>query len=380
MGFNRLTRLTRFTPSGLGVLAGAMASFVGWQLWHYQELAVLAVLGTGVLIVALLDARRKVQLGILRRPLAHRIARGDELVVQYEFANATTRRSISATVIDRFQADLEEIRIPSIPAQRRDSGQMTFQSRRRGEHPVGPARVRRTDGFGLINVERTVPGEVSVLVHPRIYDLSAHSGALRIITDDATVRRRTTDPHAGFQSLRNYVDGDDPRLIHWPTTARTGTLMVREFVEVRRPEFVVVIDTAVGSASDEDFEEVVDVGASIAAFALGVGIGVVLRTTARDRPGSLRPITSAASVLDVLTPLQQSDGPDAVSIPSLFTKGLHSSVVIVTGPKGPSTTPGDMRHFRVVRIGHGAALSTPGVRSLSAENAADFAVKWARWV
>ncbi len=64
---------------------------------------------------------------------------------------------------------------------------------------------------------------------------------------------------SGFVSMREYVAGDDPRMIHWPTTARTGTLMVREHVEVRRPEFTVVLDTAPSVGTPDDFEEAVDV-------------------------------------------------------------------------------------------------------------------------
>ena len=99
------------------------------------------------------------------------------------------------------------------------------------------------------------------------------------------MRRATVDPLSGFVSLREYVPGDDPRLIHWPTTARVGTLMVREHVEVRRPEFTVVLDTAAHVATADDFEEMVDVAASIAVHALRDGLDVVVRTTDRDHPG-----------------------------------------------------------------------------------------------
>ena len=84
----------------------------------------------------------------------------------------------------------------------------------------------------------------SVIVHPKIYDLVGPQGAVRVVENESVLRRSTADPMSGFVSMREYVAGDDPRMIHWPTTARTGTLMVREHVEVRRPEFTVVLDTA----------------------------------------------------------------------------------------------------------------------------------------
>ena len=72
---------------------------------------------------------------------------------------------------------------------------------------------------------------------------------MHTVEDEAVVRRAASDPLSGFVSLREYVDGDDPRLIHWPTSARMGTLMLREHVELRRPEFTVVLD-AVDDVAD----------------------------------------------------------------------------------------------------------------------------------
>ena len=67
-----------------------------------------------------------------------------------------------------------------------------------------------------------------------------------------------------------------------PTTARTGTLMVREHVEVRRPEFTIVLDTAPMAGGPDDFEEAVDVAATLAVHAIRTGLDVVVRTTDHD--------------------------------------------------------------------------------------------------
>ncbi len=112
---------------------------------------------------------------------------------------------------------------------------------------------------------------------------------------------------SGFVSMREYVAGDDPRMIHWPTTARTGTLMVREHVEVRRPEFTVVLDTAPTAGTADDFEEAVDVAATLAVHAIRTGLDVVVRTTDHDHAGRPTPLVADAAVLDLLTPVQQSD-------------------------------------------------------------------------
>jgi uncharacterized protein (DUF58 family) len=73
---------------------------------------------------------------------------------------------------------------------------------------------------------------------------------------------------SGFVSTREYVAGGDPRLIHWPTTARTGVLMVRQTVEIQWPEFTVVLDTSDAVNTADDFEGAVDVAATLAAQAV----------------------------------------------------------------------------------------------------------------
>ena len=135
--------------------------------------------------------------------------------------------------------------------------------------------------------------------------------------------------------MREYVAGDDPRMIHWPTTARIGTLMVREHVEVRRPEFTIVLDTAPTAGTPDDFEEAVDVAATLAVHAIRTGLDVVVRTTDSDHAGRPTPLVTDAAVLDLLTSVQQSDDTRLLPVSALFAGGFdQSSVVFVTGPNG----------------------------------------------
>ena len=83
-----------------------------------------------------------------------------------------------------------------------------------------------------------------------------------------------------FQGLRPYVVGDDLRMVHWRTTARTGTLMVKKHVDTNRPQVVVLLDDRAGSyPANRWFEEAVEVAASLA------GTGGAGR---RARPASTR--------------------------------------------------------------------------------------------
>ena len=208
-----------------------------------------------------------------------------------------------------------------------------------------------------------------------MYDLVGPQGAVRTVESESILRRATADPMSGFVSMREYVPGDDPRMIHWPTSARTGTLMVREHVEVRRPEFTVVLDTATSVGTPEDFEELVDVAASLAIHAIRTGLDVVVRTTDRPHAGRPTPIAAESMVLDLLTPVQQSIDDDLLSVASLFASGFdHTSVLIVTGPMGPSSRFGAVERMTVVRVGDGAT-GGPGI-ALTAQTAIEFVERW----
>ena len=151
--------------------------------------------------------------------------------------------------------------------------------------------------------------------------------------------------------------------------------MVREHVEVRRPEFTVVLDTALSVGSAADFEELVDVAASLAIHAIRSGLDVVVRTTDRTHAGRPLPIAAEAMVLDLLTPVQQSDDENLLSVASLFVGGFdHTSVLIVTGPSGPSSRFGAVERMTVVRIGEGA-VGGPGI-GFAAASASEFVERW----
>jgi uncharacterized protein (DUF58 family) len=45
-----------------------------------------------------------------------------------------------------------------------------------------------------------------------------------------------------FQRMREYRSGDNPKAIHWRTTARRGELMVREFQQTRDRDLVLLVE------------------------------------------------------------------------------------------------------------------------------------------
>lgn len=366
------------TWSGLGAAVAAVVfAILGWW-WRYEELVVLAA-GLAVAVVAAVWSARVAHAArIVRRVSTPRVARGEALRIRYRVNNQGRRRTNRATLVDSCDGEIGTTEVPPVAAKDRTDITTTIPTRRRGMHRIGPWYLERHDPFGLAVGRRSSGDTGTVIVHPKVHRLAGPYGAMHIVEHEAVIRRVASDPLSGFVSLREYVQGDDPRLIHWPTTARMGTLMLREHVELRRPEFTVVLDTAVTVASADDFEEMVDVVASIAVHAIRSGVDVTVRTTSKQHPGSRRSIGAEQTVLDLLTPVEQSEGDAILRLPELFRDGLdHTAIVMVTGPDGPASVLPRGDSMSVVRVGRDAALA-PGI-ALAVDDAETFAQKWRPW-
>ena len=366
------------TKSGLGASIVAIVAVVFGMSWRYEELVVTGVAIGVALAVSLWSARVAHAARIVRRVDTPRVARGEDVRVTYRVSNPGRRRSTPAAIVDRCDDAVAEVAVPSIEPKHRIDLHAQMPTRRRGIHAIGPWHLERHDPFGLAIGRRSSDDLGSVIVHPRVHLLAGPYGAMHIVEHEAVIRRVASDPLSGFVSLRQYVQGDDPRMIHWPTTARMGTLMIREHVELRRPEFTIVLDTAADVAPPDDFEEMVDVVASVAIHAIRSGVDVTVRTTSHRHPGSIHSLSQEQVVLDLLTPVAQAPLHETETLAGIFRAGLdHTAIVMVTGPDGPARPVLRTDSISVMRVGDGAQPA-PGV-ALAVDDAATFAQRWRPW-
>lgn len=120
---------------------------------------------------------------------------------------------------------------------------------RRGDRHADLVTVRLRGPLGLAARQRSfpVPGTLRVLhpFHSRRH-LPSKLSRLRQIDGRSAVRRRGQGTE--FDSLRDYVEGDDVRSIDWRATARRGSVVVRTWQPEQHRRIVIVIDTSRTSA------------------------------------------------------------------------------------------------------------------------------------
>lgn len=101
----------------------------------------------------------------------------------------------------------------------------------RGHWQIGPATARTVFPFGLIERYCEVIPLSQTLVYPRVGALTIDARLALGLQQTRAERARAALTHEqeDYRGLREFRDGDNPRLIHWRTTARRGRTMIREF-------------------------------------------------------------------------------------------------------------------------------------------------------
>jgi uncharacterized protein (DUF58 family) len=112
----------------------------------------------------------------------------------------------------------------------------------RGRHHVGPAGVRLGDVFGVARVRAASGPGTDVIVLPRIVPL--RSLGLPAASPYVTVPARHSPlvDAASVVGTRDYRTGDALKAVHWPITARTGRLTVKEYEHAEARETIVCLD------------------------------------------------------------------------------------------------------------------------------------------
>lgn len=158
-------------------------------------------------------------------------------------------------------------------ATERAGTQLVF--RRRGLHRLGGFKVGSRYPLGLFRAAAVVEASDPILVRPREGRATA---ALRSwLGGAARARVRPSLLVRGddvFHGVREFRDGDDPRRIHWRTTARTATLAVTEWHREQGRSLVILLGRGHGAGfrTLAAFERAVSAAATIYRAALANGL------------------------------------------------------------------------------------------------------------
>ena len=300
-GYEGVARwLGALTPVGWAVIAAMFAGTVAALAFGWLEGFIVAVMGLVALVVAIASVASPSPLSVSLRMKNDRIVAGQVAVGRVRVVNESGRRSGSTLVEVTIGRGSGEFLVPPISGNGTWNESFSVMTKRRGVINVGPARTVRMDGLGLLRRVRSWDDPILVHVHPPTVRFSFDATGMQMDVE-GVASEKLTSSDVSFHALRDYEPGDDRRAVHWPSTARFGRLIVRQFEETHRSHHMVLLDTRVDAWDRRSFETAVSVAASLALAGSGEA-----RTVSMHTADEWIPTGSPMTMLDALSEMETS--------------------------------------------------------------------------
>jgi uncharacterized protein (DUF58 family) len=261
-------RRISFTRSGISFTVGTFA--VGLAAINTGNNLLHLLLGAmlGLLLLSGWLSERAIRKVTVERRFPHGLSAGEEARLSYRVHNGKRR-------LPSLSLEIDDEGLPGtafadrVPAGGAVDVSAPTRFDRRGVVRLSKVSVSTTFPFGLFRKasDLTLPGEL--VVWPRT------DHPLGVPTVPGRVRRESrpwrgpAGPRGEYRGLRQYRPGDDPRDIHWRSSARRETPVIREYD--RDASHTVWICLDLGAQPGDAAEEMLEAAASLAARAMDQG-------------------------------------------------------------------------------------------------------------
>jgi uncharacterized protein (DUF58 family) len=360
------------------LVGGAVLAVCGW-VTGWPELTALGAAAVALVVLVLLAAGRTPRVQVALDQVTLRVVRGQEATVRMKLHLPRRRRWLR--IVDGSP------KAPVATSPLNGSGsrddltlRLPVDTSMRGERPIGPYAVVHGDPWSIVRRVAARSEGGLLTVHPRTVQVRRSVLPALQQEDSEFASRRRGDQH--FFALRDYVLGDEPRTVHWRSSAKAGKLVVKQHVSGAPNHTMIVLDTDASAYSSDDqfgsswiaerFEASVEVAASFAIAHANRAEQLYVVTTSRGAPVT----TAAAGATDVFLDAFAA----AIAVPPVDTAPEEIAplvrrtncrlLMLITGTPGPRVV-GAMRalapimsSLTVVRVASGRQGPLQGLRVL----------------
>lgn len=266
----RPPRRLRFTRTGL-MLTGVIGA-LGFAALNTGNNLLYLVLGAllGLIMVSGWLSEQMLRHNQIHRRLPRAAVAGEPLRLTYEVTNH--KRRLPTLSVELREAQFGEAAyLPSAWPGKTGQARANILPPKRGVYALSRIIVSTSFPFGLFIKERDLELHGYLTIWPRT-DRAVRTprvaGELARRTGDNTARTAGLG-RGDYRGLRSYVPGDDPRDVHWRSSARLRQPVVREFERDASESMWVCLDLR--APSDDRAEEAVEIAAALVARAIREG-------------------------------------------------------------------------------------------------------------
>ncbi|MGE0159632.1 MAG: DUF58 domain-containing protein [Gemmatimonadales bacterium] len=331
----RAWRRIYFTAFGLAFTLGTVA--VGFAAMNTANNLLYLLLGSmiGFMTVSSWLSEQAIRDVTIERKPPRSVAVGQDLRLQYEVTNR--KRFLPSLALEIVETGLpNRAFVAHVAAKKGASARSVNSFVRRGIYPLRTVTISTSFPFGLFRKERDVEIPAEIVVWPRTDRpvREPRTGGGRAPRVGRTARG-APGARGEYRSLRGYRPGDDPRDIHWRSSARSPNPVVREYDADGAETRWICLDTR--DDPGEAAEVAVEVAAALLAgaaaaqrpFALAAGTMVL---EPGHGPGHLE------RALDILARVDFSSADAAPALPV----PPSACVLVAVRPRAPLDGWGDV--------------------------------------
>lgn len=375
----------RPTRTGLIVGLASAALVVAGRLLGLAELyAIGAAVGLLVLVCGLWVALRRLDIVVTRSVRPSRVHVGNPCTVSIQVRNRAGRSTPVLRLLDPVTGTAgADLLLAPIGLRRSTDVAYRLPTTTRGIVTVGPMQVAMADPFGLASTRNPAAPSVEVTVLPRVDDIPPLPRSVGPDPDGTAETGSLGRSGEDFAALRPYVVGDDMRRVHWPSSARTGDLLVRQHDIPWQGRVCVVLDLRRQASDEVTLERAISAAASVLRTHLRRGDHVRLVTTTGVDSGYGLGASHLDGLLEYLAVAGRTSSGSLRMAMELVDRGASGAVVLVSGTLSNADvelfeqTGGAVSLRRVVRFDGPARVTTARrTEVLGVGPAEEFATAW----
>jgi uncharacterized protein (DUF58 family) len=258
-------RLKNPTLFVLTVALGLMALAFASSLFFYVFYVCLILVVASYLWVRVLAG----QLTLAREMRSDWVQVGDQLRERFTLTNESRVGVLWVEIQDHSNVpDYEAGRVEAVGGRQYRKWGAQAVCTRRGLYTLGPVTIGLGDPFGLFQAHWDQTATRSFLVYPPLFDLPGLDLPRGAVEGASRTSLRSQQPTTNVATVRGYQPGDGLNRIHWPSTARVGSLMVKEFDLEPSGNLWIVLDLhrqwQAGKGDESTLEYAINVAASLA--------------------------------------------------------------------------------------------------------------------